>query len=320
MVMSEEEKKAPSVVLRSYREGDLEKVDYLFCSTSVPLVYESIRRKLWSPVTWAVWFAVYSCLLYGISRWTGTEESWSATAIKVGATFVWAVIGFSLVFIVSDRVDVTSYVEEARANDLLDPDLYYLNYQVKGNKKEKKQESEQDLSHFWVLEVDNDICGMIGLMANVQPVADQRTTLSVAWKQVLAAIFDLFRLPVPRFLEKRVPCSQQVLMPMHAPRTATITRWAIRPDLQSCGLSTLLLNRALVWAHEHGIHRVYANVHDYHLAAEQILKKRHGFVPLRKYHRHLFGNYTQQLGCRVQAWHQIHADKIRASYKKTTPA
>lgn len=316
--MATEEKEAPKVVLRTYRETDLEKVDYLFCSTSVPLVYESIRQKLWSPTTWAVWFAVYSSLLYILPQALSAFQlsEWTLTAIKVIATFFWAVIGFSVMFIVSDRVDLTSYVEEARANDLLDPDLYYLNYIAQGEKKERKPVDQQDPSHFWVLSIDEEICGMIGFICNEQEINDRRKTAFKPWKQVAAAVFELFRLPLPAFFEKRQPVGERVFMDKHAPRTATITRWTVRSDLQSCGLSTLLLNRAMTWANQHGINRVYAHTHEYQMAAEQILEKRHGFVTMKKYDRNFFGKYTKLHGCRVQEWVALNGNKTRTSYKK----
>lgn len=313
-----EEEKQPKVVLRTYRETDFEQVDYLFCSTCVPLVYESIRRKLWAPTTWAIWFGVYSCLLYTIPKVLLVFElpEWTITVTKIIATFLWAMIGFSMIFIVSDRVDLSTYVEEARANDLHDPDLYYLNYIIQDEKKERKPVDQQEPSHFWVLSIDDEICGMIGIFCNGQEIRDRRTHVSKPWKQVVSAAFELFRLPLPAFLEKKQPVGERTFMDKHAPRTATITRWAIRSDMQSCGLSTLLLNRAMTWANEHGINRVYAHLHEYHMAAEQILERRHGFVKMKKYDTNFFGKYTKLLGCRVQEWVANNADKTRVAYKK----
>jgi N-acetylglutamate synthase-like GNAT family acetyltransferase len=309
--------KAPKVVLRTYRETDQEQVDYLFCSTCVPLVYESIRRKLWAPATWLVWFAVYSGLLYCIQLILSYFQfsEWLITAAKVLATFSWAMVGFSAIFIISDRVDLTSYIEEARTNDLFDPDLYYLNYAVQGETKERKPTDQQEPSHFWVLTVDDEVCGMIGLICNEQEIKDRRSSFPVPWKQFTTAVLELLRLPVPTWMEKRRQGERQ-FMDKHVPRTATITRWAIRSDLQACGLSTLLLNRAMTWANEHGINRVYAHVNSYHMAAEQILEKRHGFVTMYKYNRNLFGKYTKVLGCRVQEWMTTNGEKTRASFKK----
>lgn len=314
----------PKVVLRTYRETDYDQVEYLYRSTQVPLVYESIRSKLWAPATWIIWFAVYSALLLAVPRIThtiiGNVPEWAMTVLKVMATFSWAVVGFATLFIASDRIEQQNRIDEALTNDLSDPDLYYLNYHVvddDGKKvKVRKPESEQVPSHFWVLTLDDELCGMIGLTCYAEDMKDQRKEIPVGWKQFSAAVLELFRLPVPGFLEKGKPMSDKVFAEKQAPKTAKITRWAIRSDLQACGFSTLLINRALTWAHEHDINRVYAETDECCMAAEQILTKRHGFVILRRKNLNFFGEYKKLFAVRVQEWMEKNGEKTRKVFNK----
>ncbi|KAL7313471.1 hypothetical protein PS15m_007216 [Mucor circinelloides] len=317
---------APKVVLRTYRDTDLEQVEYLYRSTQVPLVYESIRSKLWAFPTWVIWFAVYSALLICVPKVIDaftTLPGWAMTLVKLFTTFSWGVVGFAILFISSDRIELQNRIDEAMANDLKDPDLYYLNYKIdEDGKKVRKPESEQVPSHFWVLTLDDEVCGMIGLSCNAQDVEDARSTLPVAWKQFSVAVLELFRIPVPGFLLKQKPNlmkdgKKHTFAHQQIPKTATIARWAVRSELQTCGFSTLLLNRAMTWAQEHDINRVYAMTNECCMAAEQILVKRHGFVIMKRFNHNFFGEYSKLFGCRVNEWMEKNGEKTRQVFKKS---
>ncbi|KAG2197814.1 hypothetical protein INT46_011385 [Mucor plumbeus] len=316
----------PKVVLRTYRDTDFEQVEYLYRSTQVPLVYESIRSKLWAFPTWIIWFAVYSALLLGVPKAITaitTLPGWAMTLVKLFTTFAWAVVGFAILFISSDRIELQNRIDEAMTNDLKDPDLYYLNYKIdEDGKKVRKPESEQVPSHFWVLTLDEEVCGMIGLSCNAEDVQDQRITLPVAWKQFSVAVLELLRLPVPGFLLKEKPNlmkdgKKHIFAHQQIPKTATIARWAVRSELQTCGFSTLLLNRAMTWAQEHEINRVYAMTNECCMAAEQILVKRHGFVIMKRFNHNFFGEYNKLFGCRVNDWMEKNGEKTRKAFKKS---
>jgi GNAT superfamily N-acetyltransferase len=315
----------PKVVLRTYRETDYDQVEFLFRSTQVPLVYESIRSKIWAPITWLVWFAVYTLILLSIPKVTftlvGDIPGWAMTVLKTIATFCWAVLGITILFISSDLVEIQNRIDEAMANDLKDPDLYYLNYEVKNGKKVRKSEIDQVPSHFWVLTLDDEVCGMIGLSCNAQNVEDQRETVPVSWKLFIVAVFELLRLSVPAFLEKQKPNlipggKRRVFAHQQIPKTATITRWAVRSELQSCGFSTLLINRAITWCQEHEINRVYALTDETSMAAEQILVRRHGFICMKRSNTNFFGEYHKLFGCRVNEWIEKNGEKTRKAFKK----
>ncbi|KAI8639414.1 hypothetical protein BD408DRAFT_421425 [Parasitella parasitica] len=316
----------PKVVLRTYKDTDLEQVEYLYRSTQVPLVYESIRSKLWAFPTWIIWFAVYSAVLISVPKTIAVFiilPGWAMTVVKLLATFIWGVVGFAILFISSDRIELQNRIDEAMANDLKDPDLYYLNFKIdKDGKKVRKPEADQVPSHFWVLTLDEEVCGMIGLSCNAEDVVDARSTLPVAWKQFAVAVFELLRLPVPGFLLKQKPNftkdgTKHTFAHKQIPKTATVTRWAVRSELQNCGFSTLLMNRAISWAQEHDINRVYAMTNECCMAAEQILVKRHGFVIMKRFNHNFFGEYSKLFGCRVNEWMEKNGEKTRMAFKKS---
>ena len=247
-------KHVPKVVLRTYQESDHDQVEYLFRSTTIPLVYESIRSKIWAPLTWLVGFVFYTILLLTIPRAVtaiaGPLADWVDTLLRVVITFTWGLIGFAVLFIASDRVELQNRVDEALANDLKDPEVYYLNHKYsEDGKKVLKSKKDQVPSHFWVLTLDEEVCGMIALSCNAEDVYDQRKEIPVAWKQFTVAVLELLRLPVPAFLEKGKPTPDKFLFAnKQIPKTATITRLALRGEVQTCGFSTLLINRAISWA------------------------------------------------------------------------
>ncbi|KAG2196713.1 hypothetical protein INT47_009623 [Mucor saturninus] len=313
----------PKVVLRTYQASDHEEVEYLFRSSSAPLVFESMRSKIWSPATWFIWFGVYTILLLVLPKTVSTRivelSGWYDTLFRAFITFCWAVVSVIILFVTSDRIELQNYIDEALANDLKDPELYYLNYTLDsdGNKVRKAPEEHMP-SHFWVLTLDDEICGMVGLSSNAEDVLDQRTMLPVPWKQFTCAILELLHLPVPAMLEQgRVNDKEIIFANKQVPRTATITRLYVRTDAQTCGFSTLLVNRAMAFAEEHGVNRVYAMVDERNMAAEQILTRRHNFIIMKKHRLNSFGKFRYLYACRVHEWMENNGDKIRKVFKKS---
>lgn len=316
-------KHTPKVVLRTYQASDHDQVQSLFRDTTVPLIFESIRSKIWAAATWIVWFIGYTLLLLTVPKAAtylfGELPSWLDTIIRVFTTFTWAMIGFAILFIVCDRIEIPNRIEEAFANDLKDPELYYLNYTLdKDGNKVRKAKKDQMPSHFWVLTLDDEVCGMIGLSCNAEDVLEQRTMMPVAWKQFVSSVLYLLRLPVPAMLERgSIPEKKHIFAHKQIPKTATITRWAVRSELQTCGFSTLLINRAMTWASEHDINRVYAMTDECCMAAEQILASRHNFVIMKRYNLFYFGQYRKLFGCRVVEWMEKNGDKTRKVFQKS---
>ncbi|KAI8074694.1 hypothetical protein BC940DRAFT_288859 [Gongronella butleri] len=332
----------PRILLRTYRPTDNEAVQYLFTTTMFALVPEGVRRKLWSPLTWIVWFVGYGALLMTVPRalvrFAGMDnESMWMTGVRMFVTFAWALFGFSVMFIVTERFEMVDKVEQALENDLKDPEAIYLKYEApfddededeevadddeasrrKQQQEEKKklnwqQQQEQEVhrpGHFWLLLADDEPCGMLGLApAFDAPKMDQRTNLAPIWKQVLRALSG------NRF-QFGANSQPLAVIPSGPAHTATIVRWAVANQFQQCGLSSLLMHRAMTWAHDAGIRDVYAITNEVELAAEQILEKRHGFRLVRRHKIGLFGRYRAVWVCKVVEWMAVNGNHVNSRFK-----
>ncbi|KAI9032701.1 hypothetical protein CLU79DRAFT_727550 [Phycomyces nitens] len=339
------ETETPRLILRTYRATDYPHVDHMFVSNYFALVPEGVRRKLWSPATWVIWFGVYSYLLMIVPILLDGMDfpSWASTVLKLFFTFAWAAVSFAALFIFTDQFDTQDRVEYGRQNDMRDPEVYYLNWtkrevevedapkgtsekkQVTFDKdakpaveiiRERKPESEQTPSHFWVLSMDGEPCGMVGLAVNKQDVLDQRPVQTAPWQKIAAGFLRRYNFSVPKFLETPAKTEPKVFAKANKPNTATLTRLTVKYDYQNCGLSTLLINRALSWANDNGIHRVFAETNEMMMAAEQILEKRHGFKRIDKKKIGWFGQYEAEWECNVKEWVANYGDKTKEEFKK----
>ncbi|KAI8393720.1 uncharacterized protein BYT42DRAFT_552001 [Radiomyces spectabilis] len=313
----------PKLVLRTYKSSDAEHVDHLFYSTYFSLVPEGVRRKLWSPWTWVIWFAVYSYLLMIVPILLSGMDvpAWVHLVLKLFLTFAWSAVGFATLFVTTDRFETVARVEEARQNDLSDPQVYYLNRSEKEGKdgeKEMKPSELQRPSHFWVLTMEDTPCGMVGLACNAQDIEDKQPVLLPAWKRLGAGICNRYHLPVPAMFKQVPSAEKRIFARAHEPHTATLQRLAVRYDFQDCGLSTLLINRAMTWASEHDIETVYAQTNEMQMAAEQVLEKRHGFKLVKKQKIGWFGTHEATWACDVKTWMEHNKDKTAKTFVKRT--
>ncbi|KAF7726955.1 hypothetical protein EC973_008150 [Apophysomyces ossiformis] len=341
---------SPKLVLRTYQASDLNYVDHLYYSTYFALVPEGVRRKLWSPLTWAIWFGVYSYLLFIVPVLLSGMDvpSWASLALKIFFTFAWGAVGFAALFVTTDRFEVVEKIERARQNDLSDPEVYYLNWikrevivddeDIKQEKdkskkrvtfdkdakpaveivRERKPEAEQTPSHFWVLSMEGTPCAMVGLACNREDIMDKRENLMPGWKRLGVAICRRYHLPIPKVFTAQDTTQRNVFAKAHEPNSATLQRLAVRYEFQTCGLSTLLINRAMTWANEHGIERVYAVTDEMMMAAEQILQLRHGFKRIEKRRVGWFGQYEATWVCDVREWMEKNNEKTKPEYKKVS--
>lgn len=295
------------IILRTYEASDLEAVRALHTTTCYyGLVPEGIRAKLWSPITWLIWFCGYTLLLMTIPALvlgdpdaTLDKERWSPFILKMVLSALWAAIGFSLVYIKTERVDVARQVDDALANDLSNPEEYYLPWMTDENGVKVPRPQEVP-AHFWVLTVNGVVCGMLGMIAYADRVRDKRDTAQLKlpwWKRVLGG-----SKPDAYFAEPTEP------------KTAILQRWAIAYEYQTLGLSSLMLERAMKWAKENDIDYVFAGTNETHMAAEQILTRRHGFQMVNK-RRNMFG-HVATLVCNVQTWIEEYGSKSKGVYKK----
>ncbi|CAO3611346.1 unnamed protein product [Cunninghamella blakesleeana] len=279
------------------------------------LVPEGVRRKLWSISTWLVWFAGYSCLLllghyllvdiFGLIE----EDSVWLGFIKVVTTFLWAVIGFSFMFIVTERYEMVDKVEQGLKNNLQNIEDIYLTQQEKESTLD-----DQTPGHFWVLLAGDEICGMLGLAPSSQtPLYDQRPTLLPIWKQVLISL----GMPLSSSLNNNINNQlKKEIIPSQPPHTATIVRWSVINEYQQCGLSSLLIHRAMTWANESGLTDVYAITSEVEMAAEQILEKRHGFKLISKKRTGWFGSYEHIWVCSVENWVEKNKNHVNSKFSR----
>lgn len=170
---------------------------------------------------------------------------------------------------------------------------------------------QQTKSHFWVLQMDNHICGMIGLIQYNEIQYDQRPLLPPGWKKIGQLLCERYHLSIPSFLQfdPEQQDKKKILAQPHSSNThATLQRLAVKQEFQSCGLSTLLINRCLTWAYEQGITQVFAVTNEMQSKAAQILQKNHQFTLVKKEKKNWLGKYECTWVCDVQQWHNTHRE------------
>lgn len=340
----------PRLVLRTYKASDHEQIDHLFYSTYFTLVPEGVKCKLKSPLFWFIWIAFYSYLLAIVPILLSgmSLPSWTGTVLKLFLTFAWSMVSFAGVFVVTDRFEVVDKVENARQNDLSDPEVYYLSWTkeeveinddkaaaTKTNSPKKrvtfdkdakpatelvrtqKPAEEQTPSHFWVLALDNRPCGIIGLAHYNERIMSNRLMQPPAWKVLMAAILKRYHLPVPTSLsdlQSKLPVP--VFAEPHESNVATLMRLTVRSEYHNCGLSTLLIDRAMSFANEKGLERVEAVTNELESKAADILKEKHGFKLIKKEKKGWFGQYEKKWSCDVKEWMATHQEGAK-TYQRT---
>ncbi|KAI8356167.1 hypothetical protein BD560DRAFT_200532 [Blakeslea trispora] len=336
----------PRLILRTYKTSDHEQVDHLFYSTYFSLVPEGVKRKLMSPLFWILWIAFYSYLLAIVPvLLSGLDApAWASTALKVFMTFAWCAVSFAGVFVVTDRFEVVDRVEHVRQNDLSNPDVYYLNWvkqEVEVTEEEvvdqtkkrvtfdkdakpaievtrtQKPLDQQTPSHFWVLTLEGRACGMVGLAHYSERIMSNRPTPPPAWKLMWVALLERYRLPVPasfQNLDQQMP--RAIFAEPHEPKTATLQRLTVKADCQGCGLATLLIDRAISWAHEKGLERIEAVTNELEVQAERILSGKHGFKLISKQKKGWFGQYEKKWSCDVREWMEHHQEAAKIYQKQ----
>lgn len=152
-----------------YPQTDKKYVHYLFYTTYFHLVPRAVLRKLTSPYILGPWMAFYACSLAFMYRWLMTSFTWSNYLYII--TFILFSIsfhGFGALFLFwyTDKYDIANRVLDGVNNDLKEPDQYY-----RGTPKEPR------IGNFWVLTLNNEIVGCIGMDHN--PAIHKPTEASV---------------------------------------------------------------------------------------------------------------------------------------------
>ncbi|CEJ03769.1 hypothetical protein RMCBS344292_17747 [Rhizopus microsporus] len=304
----QEPKPKATIGLRPYfAETDKKYVQYLFYSTYFNLVPQAVRLRLQSPFLIALWLGFYALLITTATRLANKYE-WPSILTLTFQVFVTLVsVGGGVVglFWYLDKFDVTYRVVEGIENDLKEPDVYY-----RGTPGDIRK------GNFWVLTLNDEIVGCIGMDHNQEPVIDQSVKESkyvraserpstadapeiqaAEWKKtayVLAKLDDWIRLVLVggfdfvrdiylklNNVQIEEHC-QKILFEAHKPQEASVRRLAVKLECQGHGLSTVLLKRVAFWAHAHQIEYLYAETDELQTKMAEILEKRHGYKLVSK--------------------------------------
>ncbi|CEP13139.1 hypothetical protein [Parasitella parasitica] len=303
-----------NIGLRPYfADTDKKYVHYLFYSTYFNLVPRAVRIRIQSPAVLAIWIAIYAYLITVIPSMVG-KLGWSKNlliGVQILVTLI--VFGGGLIGLLwyTDKFDITNRVVEGIENDLKEPDVYY-----RGTAEDVRK------GNFWVLTLNDEIVGCIGMDHTPQPVIDKSVKHTsyvraserpravdspeihqAQWKKtamILARADDVIRLTLvgvfdiardlyfklkgisPTDIDGKNSAKEKILFAAHKPNEASVRRLAIKLECQNHGLSTALLKRVAFWAHAHQIEYLYADVDELQAKLGDILVKRHGYVLVSK--------------------------------------
>lgn len=140
-----------------YPQTDKKYVHYLFYSTYFHLVPRAVLIKLSSPYILGPWILFYACSITLVHKYL-IPLNWSIylhITTLIIATI--SLVGFSALFMFwyTDKYDIANRVLEGINNDLKDPDQYY-----------RGTPFEPRTGNFWVLTLNNEIVGCIGMDHN----------------------------------------------------------------------------------------------------------------------------------------------------------
>ncbi|KAI9342684.1 hypothetical protein BD770DRAFT_398478 [Pilaira anomala] len=294
-----------NIGLRPYfAETDKKYVQYLFYSTYFNQVPKAVLLRLQSPYVMSIWLIIYGYLITTmptiVSNMGWGKEILYAVQFLVTLTVVG--VGLILLLWYTDKFDITQRVMEGIENDLKEPDLYY-----RGTPDDIRK------GNFWVLTLNEEVVGCIGLDQNIRPVidhsvqpyvraskrpkaADMPEIRQAKWKTIaliMAKLDDLIRLVLVGSIDlvNDLICKvkgtkdenkEKVLFEAHKPNEASVRRLAVKLECQGHGLSTVLLKRVAFWAHAQQIEYLYADVDELQSHTAEILVKRHGYTFVSK--------------------------------------
>ncbi|KAI8096883.1 uncharacterized protein BX664DRAFT_325103 [Halteromyces radiatus] len=320
---SDDERKEAKIELRPYyEETDRKYVQYLFYSTYLNLVPRGVKLRVlsWPPVVSTIWLCAFAALVQ-LTIIVVTPLGWPwAMMVGVYSALVFVSVGGGLVLLLwyVDTYDVSERVLDGIDNDVGDIESFYRGWHIVDNNvehndgtfKRKDDDNGASKGQFWVLTVNDDVVGCIGVDQHTKPVMKKvdpsrrrryvraseqpRMTSSpqvaqAEWPRtayVLAVIDDIVRqvlvgatdLVRDRFhTPNNKESPQEILFPVHQENEASVRRLAIKTEFQGHGLSTPLLKRVGFWAHSQNIDYLYAETDELQYEMEQVLEKRHGY-------------------------------------------
>ncbi|KAI8972504.1 hypothetical protein BDB01DRAFT_810006 [Pilobolus umbonatus] len=298
-VKSKESKQKATIGLRPYFENDKKYVHYLFYSTYYNLVPQTILLRLKSPYILTPWLLIYAILVTLIPESLRSNGDRVVLVARIAVTVLSVLVGVVGLVMYIDKYDITSRVIEGIENDLRDPEQY-----------------RQHRGNFWVLTLNDEIVGCVGMDANPDPVyaaslpyiraserpraVDAPEIHQAKWKTVailMAYLDDFIRLILVGVFDvirdmylKVYPITEQkkMLFEPHRPHEASVRRLAIKTECQNHGLSTVLLKRVAFWAHSHQMEYLYAETDELQTKMATILVKKHGYQLVSKKKEGLF--------------------------------
>ncbi|CAO3661142.1 unnamed protein product [Umbelopsis vinacea] len=307
--------KEPEIAMRPYFEdSDKKFVQYLFYSTYLNLVTTGVKIRLLSPIIPIIWLliSIFAYIEIPKALLVLDLSPWLMIGIKGFLIVGCVAFGVAGVLWYVDKMVVSERVERGFANDMGDIEQYYLGWDkeehiVDGEQTvQKVRSSEQNFSNFWVLTINGDIIGCVGMMQNKAPVMDKHYAQrskpvptpevlasnpdiqNASWARLanaLATVDDFVHIGIVRLhntlsdvYRKIIPAPKSVvLFNPHKENEATLQRLAIKTEYQDHGLSTILIKRVILWAHSHKIEHLFATTDELQNKMADILSKRHGF-------------------------------------------
>ncbi|CAO3609071.1 unnamed protein product [Cunninghamella blakesleeana] len=183
-------KKEIDIQMRPYFEDwDCKYVQYLFYSTYLNLVPRGVKLRLTSfpPILPTIWLGIFA-MLVKISINVIHPLQWATlTLVAYYITLVLVTIGVGCIFGLwyVDKYDISERILEGLDNDLGDIEAFYRGWHTveststdnnNNNKKDHKEKEEKKVNdnsskgQFWVLTINGDIVGCVGVDQHTKPV------------------------------------------------------------------------------------------------------------------------------------------------------
>ncbi|KAI8333840.1 hypothetical protein BC941DRAFT_433137 [Chlamydoabsidia padenii] len=314
---STSKKPEAKVELRPYFEDkDRKYVQYLFYSTYLNQVPRGVKVRLlsWPPVIPSIWLGLFGLVLQMTIKVVGPMGWPWFMMVGLYAALVFVSVGGGLAFLLwyVDKYDVSERILDGIDNDVGDIESFYRSWHTVDKVKQRDDDEGTSKGQFWVLTVNDDVVGCIGVDQHLKPVMKKtdasrqrhyvraseqprmaqspaiahaewpRTAYVLALiddlvRQVLVGATDLVRDRLGKKQEQQVVEPTQVLFPVHEKNEASLRRLAVKTEYQGHGLSTPLIKRAAFWAYSQNIDYLYAETDELQYDMEQILEKRHGY-------------------------------------------
>lgn len=323
--------KEPQVAIRTYSQPvDQRFVQYAYYSTYLNLVPEGIYARLKSPPIIISWLMIATFAYIEIPKALLHLELSGKFMLGIKIFLVISAIALGLVAIIwyVDKMVISARIEHGLVNDMGNIQQFYLGLDIvetmEGDKKVtrfKPVEGEKNDSHFWVLTVDDNVVGCVGLnhsqvdqmdkyyvepvkavaksAETAEPAAGTSSWLVKAFDGI-AKIDDLISFCVVRVhntvvgvYRKVVPTPDNVIMfKAHKKNEATLQRLAIKTEYQNHGLASVLIKRAILWAHQHKIEYLFATTDELQKKMVTILSTKYGFQKVEEKKTGYYGRET----------------------------